>query len=42
MKTIGNFRRTRFKFLQRSRLAALFVAATYNLLRIGRLTAAVG
>lgn len=40
MKTVGNFRRTRFKGLQRTRLAALFVAATYNLLRICRLAAA--
>lgn len=39
MKTVGNFRRTRFKGLQRTRLAAAFVAATYNLLRICRLTA---
>jgi hypothetical protein len=42
MKTVGNFRRTRFKGLQRTRLAALFVAASYNLLRIGRLSAAAG
>jgi len=40
MKTVGNFRRTRFKGLQRTRLAALFVGAAYNLLRICRLTAA--
>jgi transposase len=40
MKTVGNFRRTRFKGLKRTRLAALFVAATYNLLRVCRLTAA--
>lgn len=39
MKTVGNFRRTRFKGLRRSRLAATFVAATYNLLRVCRLTA---
>jgi transposase len=40
MKTVGNFRRTRFKGLRRTRLAATMVAATYNLLRICRLTAA--
>jgi len=40
MKTVGNFRRTRFKGLQRTRLAALLVGAAYNLLRICRLTAA--
>jgi len=40
MKTVGNFRRTRFKGIRRTTLAATFVAATYNLLRICRLTAA--
>jgi transposase len=40
MKTVGNFRRTRFKGLRRTRLAALLVAATYNMLRICRLTPA--
>jgi transposase len=40
MKTVGNFRRTRFKGLRRTGLAAMMVAATYNLLRICRLTAA--
>jgi transposase len=40
MKTVGNFRRTRFKGRWRTQMAALFVAATYNLLRICRLTAA--
>ena len=37
MKTIGGFRRTRFKGLRRTRLAAMIVAATYNLLRVCRL-----
>ncbi len=40
MKTVGGFRRTRFKGMRRTRLAALFVGATYNLLRICRLAAA--
>lgn len=39
MKTVGNFRRTRYKGIRRTQLAADFVAATYNLLRICRLTA---
>jgi transposase len=37
MKTVGNFRRTRFKGKQRAQLAAYFVAAAYNLLRVARL-----
>jgi transposase len=37
MKTFGGFRRTRFKGLRRTQLAASIVAATYNLLRICRL-----
>lgn len=37
MKTIGGFRRTRFKGLRRTRLAATIVASTYNLLRVCRL-----
>lgn len=40
MKTVANFRRTRFRGLQRTRMAAAFVGAAYNLLRICRLTAA--
>jgi transposase len=40
MKTVGNFRRTRFKGLRRTQLAATFVAATYNMLRVCRLVAA--
>ncbi len=42
MKTIGGFRRTRFKGLRRTRLAAMIVAATYNLLRVCRLRAVAG
>jgi transposase len=40
MKTVGNFRRTRFKGLRRTQLAATFVAAAYNMLRVSRLAAA--
>lgn len=40
MKTVGNFRRTRYKGQARTQLAAYFVAASYNLLRVARLTAA--
>ena len=40
MKTVGNFRRTGFKGLRRTRQAAAFVAAAYNLLRICRFTTA--
>jgi IS5 family transposase len=36
-KTVGGFRRTRFKGLARTALAAYFVGAAYNLLRMGRL-----
>lgn len=37
MKTVGNFRRTRFKGLARTRLAGYFVAAAYNLIRMARI-----
>ena len=37
MKTIGGFRRTRFKGRRRTQLAATIVAAAYNLLRICKL-----
>jgi transposase len=40
MKTIGGFRRTRFRGLERTALAGVFVAAAYNLLRMSRLLAA--
>lgn len=36
-KTVGCFRKTRFKGLDRTQLAAHFVAAAYNLLRLSRL-----
>jgi transposase len=39
-KTIGNFRRTRFIGLARTQLAAHFVGAAYNLMRMARLLAA--
>jgi transposase len=39
MKTVGGFRRTRFKGLRRTRLAGTIVAAVYNMLRICRLQA---
>jgi transposase len=38
-KTTGNFRRTRFKGVSRTLLAAQMTGAAYNLLRIARLTA---
>jgi len=40
MKTVGGFRRTRFRGLERTSLAGYLVAAAYNLVRIARLTAA--
>jgi IS5 family transposase len=40
MKTIGGFRRTRFRGRRRTQLAATLVVATYNLLRICRLVPA--
>jgi transposase len=36
-KTVGNFRRTRFRGRARTQLAAYFVGAAYNLLRIAKL-----
>ena len=39
-KTIGGFRRTRFKGLRRTQQAGYFVGAAYNLLRIANLAAA--
>lgn len=41
MKSIGGFRRTRFKGVDRTQLAAHFVGAAYNLLRMAKLTLAV-
>lgn len=37
VKTVGNFRRTRYRGRTRTQLAAYFVAAAYNLLRIAKL-----
>jgi transposase len=37
MKTIGNFRRTRYKGRERTQFAAYFVGAAYNMLRMARL-----
>ena len=39
MKTVGGFRRTRFKGRRRTQLAATIVAAAYNMLRVCRLLA---
>jgi transposase len=39
MKTVGGFRRTRFRGRRRTQLAATLVAATYNMLRVCRLLA---
>lgn len=39
MKTVGGFRRTRFKGIDRTQLAAYLVGAAYNLLRMSRLLA---
>lgn len=36
-KTVGNFRRTRYRGLARTQLAAYFIGAAYNLLRISKL-----
>lgn len=40
MKTVGGFRRTRFRGRDRTELAAYLVGAAYNLLRMARLVAA--
>jgi transposase len=39
MKTVGGFRRTRYRGLERTALAGYLVAAAYNLVRIARLPA---
>lgn len=39
MKTVGGFRKTRFRGLERVREQCLWVASAYNLLRMGRLLA---
>jgi transposase len=37
MKTVGGFRRTRYRGLERTQLAGYLVATAYNLVRMGRL-----
>ena len=37
IKTVGNFRRTRYRGVERTRFAAYLVGAAYNLLRITKL-----
>ena len=37
MKTVGGFRRTRFRGLARTQLAGYLVASAYNLVRMARL-----
>ena len=37
LKTVGNFRRSRYRGLERTSLAAYLVGAAYNLLRIAKL-----
>jgi transposase len=39
MKTVGGFRRTRYRGLQRTQLAGYLVATAYNLVRMARLVA---
>ena len=41
MKTVGGMRRTRYRGVERTQAWAYFVAGTYNLLRITRLTASL-
>ena len=40
LKTVANFRKTRFRGIERTQLAAHLDGAAYNLLRIAKLTAA--
>jgi IS5 family transposase len=40
MKTVGGFRRTRYRGLERTRLAGYLVAAAYNLVPMVKLMAA--
>jgi hypothetical protein len=40
-KTVGHFRRTRFRGRRRTQLAAYVVGAAYNLLRMARLLPAL-
>ena len=37
IKTVGNFRRTRYRGVERTSFAAYLVGAAYNLLRIAKL-----
>ena len=37
MKTVGEFRRTRYRGVERTRLAGYFVATAYNLVRMANL-----
>jgi len=39
MKTVGGFRRTRYRGLERTQLAGYLVATAYNLVRMVRLVA---
>jgi IS5 family transposase len=39
MKTVGGFRRTRYRGLERTQLAGYLVATAYNLVRMTRLAA---
>ena len=39
MKTVGGFRRTRYKGRERTQLAAWLVGAAYNLVRVARIEA---
>lgn len=39
MKTVGGFRKTRYRGLERTRMAGMMVAAAYNLLRMARMMA---
>ena len=41
MKTVGGFRRTRYRGLERTQLAGYLVATAYNLVRMARLAATV-
>ena len=39
IKTVGGFRRTRYRGVERTQAVAYFIAGTYNLLRMARLEA---
>ncbi len=42
MKTVGNFRKTRYRGRKRTQLSAYFVAAAYNLIRMAKLLPETG